>query len=86
MDETQKARGGRRVFLTWFLGLCGMGTLLMALLILATGEAGWTSPVIIGLLVFSAVGVVCLVYAAVSLLFGKRPDRRGPAGTGDAAR
>jgi hypothetical protein len=77
MDEATNRKAGRRVFFTWFLALFGMGTAFLAFLLLATGEVGWTSPVIIALLLFGAVGAVCLVAALVSLFVRRHAGRAG---------
>ncbi len=51
---------------------------MLAFLLLATGEVGWTSPVVLLLLLVCAVGVAALV-AALVIAATKKADGRGKA-------
>jgi hypothetical protein len=64
-------RRGRRVFFSWFLALLGLGAAMLALLLLGTGSVAWWSPVMLALFALSVVGVVCLVFALVSLFLAR---------------
>ncbi len=65
----EKADAGRRhsrgLFFHWFIGLFGLGTGMLAFLLLSTSDVGWTTPIVILLLLFFLAGVTALVAALV---------------------
>ncbi len=60
-----------RVFFSWFLALLGLGAAMLTLLLLGTGPVAWSSPVMLASFALSAVGVVCLVCALVTLFLAR---------------
>ncbi len=77
--ERQDRRRGRAAFFSWFFALFGMGTGLLALLLIGAGEIPWSSPVGLVLLALTAVGLVCLGIVLAGL-FRARGKSRGAGG------
>ena len=63
--QRKDRRQTRGAFFHWLVGLFGIGAGMLAFLLLASGEVGWTSPEVILLLVFCAAGLVGLTASLV---------------------
>jgi hypothetical protein len=57
------------------IGLFGLGAGMLAFLLIATEEVGWTSPIVMLLLLLCAGGIVALV-AALVLAVTRKPEGR----------
>ncbi len=75
----EKTSGGRRhsrgLFFHWLIGLFGLGTGMLAFLLLSTGDVGWTTPLVILLLLFFVAGVGALI-AALVISVTRKPGRK----------
>lgn len=79
-DGVRRARG-RVAFFTWFFALFGVGTAMLALLLIGGGEVAWSSAVGLLLLGFTLLGIICLC-AALAALFRARRDAAGERAAG----
>ena len=79
-SEAGGVRRARIAFFSWFFALFGVGTAMLALLLIVAGEIKWSSPVGLVLLAFSAFGAACLAMALAALFRARRGngEKEGP--------
>ena len=61
--ETAERRHARAAFFHWLMALFGFGAGMLGLLLAASGEVPWRSPIVLALMALFATSLACLAMA-----------------------